>query len=140
MSRINSYLTFNGQCREAMTFYQDSLGGELVLQTVGESPMAGQFPEFMQNLILHSTLAKDDLILMASDLGEEEGLVRGNMVSMSITCDSEAQTYAYYENLSAGGKPTHPVHEFFAGLMGRLTDKYGLNWMFYYDKTGETAD
>lgn len=140
MSRINSYLTFNGQCREAMTFYQDSLGGELVLQTVGESPMAGQFPEFMQNLILHSTLAKDDLILMASDLGEQEGLVGGNMVSMAITCDSEAQTYAYYENLSAGGNPTHPVHAFFAGLMGRLIDKYGLNWMFYYDKTGERAD
>ena len=41
MAQLNAYLRFNGKCREAMTFYQACLGGELTIQTVGESPMAG---------------------------------------------------------------------------------------------------
>ncbi len=44
MSTINSYLRFNGNCSEAMTFYKDCLGGELTMQKVGESPMAGNMP------------------------------------------------------------------------------------------------
>jgi PhnB protein len=44
MTQLNAYLHFNGNCREAMTFYQACLGGELKMQAVGESPMAGQMP------------------------------------------------------------------------------------------------
>lgn len=55
MTQINSYLTFNGNCREAMTFYQECLGGELFMQTIGESPMAEQMPLPMKESILHAT-------------------------------------------------------------------------------------
>jgi PhnB protein len=44
MTHINAYLNFNGQCREAMTFYQECLGGELVMQKISESPMAARVP------------------------------------------------------------------------------------------------
>lgn len=47
MTQINSYLTFNGNCREAMNFYKDCLGGELILQTIGESPLAYKMPQLM---------------------------------------------------------------------------------------------
>ena len=50
MVQLNPYLRFNGNCREAMTFYQSCLGGELTIQTVGESPVAGQMPPSMQRL------------------------------------------------------------------------------------------
>ena len=56
MAKISVYLTFGGNCREAMTCYRDILGGSLHLQTVGESPLAGRMPPQMQNLILHATL------------------------------------------------------------------------------------
>ena len=43
--QIHSYLTFNGNCREAMSFYQDCLGGDLVLQTIGDSPLSKKMPK-----------------------------------------------------------------------------------------------
>ena len=67
MIQINAYLTFNGNCREAMTFYQKCLGGELYLQTIGESPMAAQMPPQMKDSILHSTLTNGEAIIMATD-------------------------------------------------------------------------
>ena len=48
MTQINSYLTFSGNCREAMTFYRECLGGELYFQTIGESPLSEKMPEQMR--------------------------------------------------------------------------------------------
>ncbi|RZK51082.1 MAG: VOC family protein, partial [Pedobacter sp.] len=56
MANINSYLTFNGNCKEAMSFYQDCLGGELTFQSIGESPMGNNMPQIMANKILHAVL------------------------------------------------------------------------------------
>ena len=56
--QIQSYLTFNGNCREAMNFYQRCLGGELAFQTVGESPLSDHMPAQMKDCILHSTLTR----------------------------------------------------------------------------------
>ena len=54
MTQINAYLTFSGNCREAMNFYKDSLGGELTLQTISESPLADKMPAQMKDCILHA--------------------------------------------------------------------------------------
>jgi len=70
MSHIVAYLNFNGNCRKAMNFYKERLGGELTMQTVGESPMAGQMPPEMGPLILHSSLTSGALNLMASDMSD----------------------------------------------------------------------
>ena len=67
MGQLNTYLTFNGNCREAMNFYKTCLGGELSLQTIGESPMAEKMPAKMKDCILHSTLANDAMVIMATD-------------------------------------------------------------------------
>ena len=71
MTQINSYLTFNGNCREAMNFYKECLGGELVLQTIGDSPLSEKMPAKMKDSILHSTLTKDNLVLLGSDMVDE---------------------------------------------------------------------
>lgn len=135
MAQINSYLTFNGNCREAMTFYQDCLGGELVFQTIGESPLSSNMPEQMKNCILHSTLSKGALVLMASDMISEQGLIKGNSVSLSLNCSSEEEIKACYAKLSAGGRATHPLEESFWGaLFGDLTDKFGTHWILNYTK------
>ncbi len=63
MTQINAYITFNGNCSEAMTFYKKCLGGELTMQTVKESPMADQWPAEVQQNILHATLVKNDVML-----------------------------------------------------------------------------
>jgi PhnB protein len=132
---INTYLTFNGNCREAMTFYRDCLGGELCLQTIGESPMAQHMPPQIGNYILHGVLLKDGFQIMGTDLVEDGELVRGNAVSMMLHCSTAEEMLHYYRQLSVGGKATHPVVEsFWGGLFGNLTDKFGNCWLLSYDR------
>lgn len=136
MTSINSYLTFNGNCREAMTFYKECLGGELVLQTVGESPLADKMPPKMKEHILHSTLQNGGAVIMASDIVGESGIVKGNAVSLMLNCTSEEEIKACYEKLSAGGKVNHPLEDTFWGaVFGDLIDKFGNKWLLNYTRS-----
>lgn len=135
MTQINSYLTFNGNCREAMNFYRECLGGDLTLQTVGESPMASQLPGQMKECILHSTLTHNSLLLMGSDMCPEEGLQKGNAVSLMLNCSSEEEIRGLYEKLVEGGEATHPLENTFWGaLFGDLTDRFGNHWLLHFDQ------
>lgn len=131
---IYAYLTFSGNCREAMTFYQHCIGGTLQLQTVGETPLAAQMPEQMKNCILHASLKNGGLLLMGSDMVGEHGLQRGNTVSLCLLCSSEAELRSRYALLSENGTATHPVEKTFWGaLLGGLTDRFGNTWLLNYE-------
>lgn len=133
MASISSYITFNGNCREAMTFYQECLGGELTFQTVGESPLPEGMPEQLKKTILHAMLINGDLTLMASDMVPENGLVKGNSVSLLLRCSSEQEIRDCYDKLSQDGKQTFPVSPtFYGALHGNLTDKFGNHWLLHY--------
>lgn len=134
MTQVNPYITFNGKCREALTFYQKCLGGELSLLTVKDSPMADQFPAELQSNILHGSLSKDGRLLFATDMVGKDKLVNGNTISLSLTCSSEVELKTFFSNLSMEGKITQPLHDFFDGTIGSLIDKFENNWMFYYNK------
>lgn len=135
MAHIHSYLTFNGNCREAMTFYHYCLGGELTFQTVGESPLSKKMPKKMKDFILHATLTRETLLLQGSDMVPQPGLIKGNAVSLSLDCSSEEEIKMVYTKLSAEGKADHPLEDTFLGaLFGDLTDKYGNHWILNYNK------
>ena len=135
MTQINSYLSFNGNCREAMNFYKECLGGELVLQTIGESPLCDKMPPQMKENILHSTLTMNALVLMGTDMLGEKGLIKGTAVSLMLNCSSEEEIKKYYANLSKDGQATHPLEiSFWGALFGDLTDKYGNHWLLHFDK------
>jgi PhnB protein len=136
MTQINAYLTFNGNCREAMTFYKDCLGGELTLQAVAGSPMENEMPMESKHKILHASLKNNTLVLLASDMVGREGLVKGNTISLSLHCSSEKEIKTFFTKLANGGQVVHPLHNFFAGTMGTLTDKYQKDWLLYYEKKG----
>jgi len=138
MCTINSYLTFNGNCREAMTFYKKCLGGELIFQTIGESPLSESMPSKMKKCILHSELTTKDFVLMGSDMVTERGLLKGNAVSLVLNCTSDTEIREYYKRLSQGGEQTHPLENtFWNALFGGLRDKYGNTWMLNYSR-GQT--
>jgi len=133
--QIHSYLTFNGNCREAMTFYQQCLGGKLSFQTVGESPLANKLPKQMKNSILHAILSNENLVLMATDMVQEAGLIQGNNIALSLNCNSELEIKTCYEKLSAGGKANHPLeNSFWGALFGDLTDKFGNHWILNFNQ------
>lgn len=135
MTQINSYLTFSGNCREAMTFYKECLGGNLSLQTVGESPLSEQMPPQMKDCILHATLNNGAIVLQGSDMTPQSGLAKGNNVSLSLDCSSEEEIRNFYAKLSAGGTATHQLeNSFWGGLLGCLTDKFGNHWLLHFNK------
>lgn len=134
MTRLHSYLTFNGNCREAMTFYQQCLGGELVFQSVGDSPLSDKMPEEMKKSIVHSRLTRDGIVIIGSDMVSETGLRKGNAVSLMLDCSSEEEIRVFYKRLAEGGEPAHPLHtSFWGALFGDLTDKYGNQWLLHFD-------
>jgi PhnB protein len=136
MAQLVPYLTFNGNCREAMTFYKECLGGKLTIQSVKDTPMAGQMPPEAQNNIMHSSLIKGTLTLMASDMmGGPKGVVHGNSITLMLNCDSEQEIKSAFARLSAGGKVRSELKtEFWGSTFGDLEDKFGLRWMLNFDK------
>ena len=132
MTQINAYLHFGGNCAEAMRFYKDCIGGELKMQTVGESPMAAGMPKEVHGNVLHSVLEKDGFVIMASDMMEPGVMVTGNRMALCVVCSSKEEIETFYSKLSAGGKVGHPLKEEFFGTFGDLTDKYGIDWMFQF--------
>jgi PhnB protein len=138
MKFVIPYLTFNGNCREAMRFYQKCLGGKLTFQTIGESPLSEKMPKKMKDCILHATLSNGTLLLMGSDMVGNNGLIKGNAVSLTLNCGSEKEIRSCYKKLSAGGQATHPLENSFWGAwFGGLTDKYGNHWLLNFHKNSE---
>jgi PhnB protein len=118
-----------------MIFYKKCLGGKLVMQTIGESPGAKKMPKRMKDCILHATLTNDKLVLMASDIVPETGLIKGNAISLLLNCKSEREIKEYYKKLSAGGQATHPPENtFFGSILGGLSDKFGNHWLLHFSK------
>lgn len=135
MANLNPYLTFNQNCREAMNFYKECLGGELLLQTVGEMPaMASKMPPSMKNNILHSMLTSGDVVIMASDLNRETP-VEGNTVHLCINCKTENELNTFFNGLAKGGKITEPISDMpWGARYGSLVDKFGKHWLFNFSK------
>jgi PhnB protein len=132
MTQINAYLHFGGNCAEAMRFYKDCLGGELKMQTIGDSPMAAQMPKEIHGNVIHSVLEKDGFVIMASDMMEPGGVVQGNTMTLCVVADSKQEIETLFSKLSVGGTVGHPLKEEFFGTFGDLTDKYGIDWMFQF--------
>jgi PhnB protein len=135
MSTINAYLSFDNNCREAMSFYQQCLGGELFLQTVGESALADQMPPQYKDAILHSSLTKGQLVLMGSDMHRNQ-LVDGNTVQLCLNCENDEEMNSFFSSLSSGGKVIEPIMDMpWGAKLGELIDRYGKIWTLHYDKT-----
>ncbi len=135
MTQINAYLSFGGNCREAMTFYQHCFGGELEVKTFSEAPgdmMAGA----AKDQVMHARLSNGGLLLMASD-GLQEAPVKGNLVNLNINCSSEKEINSFFEKLSEGGHITMPLaDQFWGARFGMLIDKFGIAWMLNWEKGG----
>jgi PhnB protein len=134
MATLNPYLNFNGKCREAMTFYQQCLGGELIMQKVSESPMAAKLPSAASANILHSTLINNNIVIMGSDM-MGNNLMKGNEIALCLNCNNNEEIDIFFKRLSQDGFVRTPLHQSFWGATyGELTDKFGINWMLNYSK------
>ncbi len=128
-SKLNPYISFEGNAREAMEFYKTVFGGKLDLSTFGESGMTeGVQPDG----IMHAMLVADNgITLMAADTatGMRE-YVAGTNMSISISGDNEAELTDYYNKLVEGGKVEQPLTKApWGDTFGMCIDKFGVFWM-----------
>lgn len=133
-TQVSPYLSFNGKCREAMTFYKECFGGELTLMTVKDTPIAQQCPTGMQDHIMHAMLSQGDFVIMGTDMTGPAGHIAGTDMSLSLNFDSEQEINRCYNFLSEGGQVLDTLKESFWGsLFGVVLDKFGKVWMFNYE-------
>jgi PhnB protein len=134
-TRLNPYLNFRGNAREAAEFYQSVFGGELPINTFKELGGA-QSPE-EENLIMHSQLeTPDGLWLMAADVPPRMDYNPGNNISMSLSGENEAQLRGWYDKLADGGTVTMPMEKAVWGdTFGMCIDRFGINWLVNVNAT-----
>ena len=135
---LNTYLFFNGNCREAFEFYRSVFGGEFVtLQTFGDGPADMQIPDGEREHIMHASFPIGTSILMGSDVPSTSGhpVNTGNNFSISYLSGSREETDGLFAKLSEGGNVTMPLTDTFWGAyFGSCTDKFGINWQLNYDQ------
>jgi PhnB protein len=129
MPTLSPYLRFDGNCRQAMTFYAACLGGTLDLQRIGDSPIAGQLPPSVHDNIMHSTLTGPGFLILASDMKRDGALERGNASTLLLDFDDAAALRATFDKLAVGGTVVMPVAPTFWGaIYGQVIDAFGVEW------------
>ena len=130
MLQLDTYLFFDGNCADAMRFYERTLGGKLQLLTHAESPMAAQTPPGSANRIMHARLELDGRLLMASDSMVGQPYERMKGFSLSLIYPTVAEAQRMFAALAEGGQVTMPIAKtFWAEAFGMLVDRFGTPWM-----------
>jgi PhnB protein len=127
--RLNPYLNFEDSAREAMTFYQSVLGGELTVSTFGEFHASEDPTE--QDKVMHAQLETEDgFVLMAADTPNAMEHRPQAGVSVSLSGDDEAKLRGYWEGLSAGATVIMPFEKApWGDTFGMCLDRFGTQWM-----------
>jgi PhnB protein len=128
-SKLNPYINFDGNAKEAMEFYTNVFGGKLTMSTFKEG---GAPPDPSQDdKIMHAMLVADNgITLMASDTPKGWAYTPGTNISVSLSGDNEAELKGYFDKLSAGAQIEQPLTKApWGDMFGMLRDKFGIRWM-----------
>ncbi|HEX4964042.1 MAG TPA: VOC family protein [Thermoanaerobaculia bacterium] len=131
MSNLAPYLFFDGNCADAMHFYERTLGGKLELMKASESPVADEMPPGSGDRNLHARLVLDDgRVLMASDWMAGQPYPGKKGFSLSLGYPAVAEAQRIFDALAEGGQVTMPFQKtFWAEGFGMLEDRFGTPWM-----------
>ncbi len=126
-SRLNPYISFGDNARQALEFYKDVFGGELALSTFGEFGQSG--PE--ANLIMHGQLeTPSGYTIMAADTPPGMERSEGSAITVSLSGDDSGDLRAYWDKLAGGGQVTMPLEkQMWGDEFGMLVDQFGVAWM-----------
>jgi PhnB protein len=127
-SRLNPYLSFNGNARDAMEFYRSVFGGELRINTFGDY---GNPDPAVADKVMHAQLETDaGYTLMASDLMPDMPFNRGDSITVSLSGEDADRLRGYWEKLSDGGTVSMPLEkQMWGDEFGMCSDRYGVPWM-----------
>ena len=127
-SRLNPYIAFTGDAREAMEFYKSVFGGTLTLTTFGEF---GAPDPALADKIMHAQLETDaGYTIMASDTPPDMTITPGSTITVSLSGNDGDLLRGYFEQLADGGTVLLPLEkQMWGDEFGQLADRYGIAWM-----------
>jgi PhnB protein len=136
--QVQSYLFYNGRCQEALDFYKQAVGAEVVfLMHYNESPepcAPGMIPAGFETKIMHATFRIGDTDIMAAD-GNSNNPPKFDGFSLSLTLKTPEQAERAFNALSEGGQVSLPLTQtFFSPKFGMLTDRFGVPWMLMVEQ------
>ena len=137
MINVTPFLLFDGDCADAMAFYQACLGGELTIVRLGDTPMKEQMPPDRHARVAHAHLKNGAIELSATDwLHPTRKPVRGNMVAMYVVGGSHVELRQVFDRLREGADPAllDELREMPFGVYGHLADRFGVHWFFRGDR------
>ncbi len=133
--KMHTYLNFDGDCAEALKFYEQHLGGKIVMMSTFDSiPDPASVPPGMEKKVLHARILLGDALLMASDTppGIHQPM---RSVYLSLSLDSDEEAERLYALLTDGGEIFMKMEEtFFAHRFAMLRDKFGTSWMLIHER------
>ena len=126
--KLNPYISFKDDARQALEFYQSVLGGEAHSNTFGEY---GDPDAPGADLLMHGTLETDaGFTIMLADTPPGMSHNPGDNVSISLSGDDASTLTRYFDGLSAGGQVAVPLEkQMWGDVFGMFTDKFGIHWM-----------
>jgi PhnB protein len=130
---LNPYINFRGKAREAMQFYQQILGGELVL--LAFTPEGAPKPAGPNDNIMHAKLESDQAIIMGSDGSPDYPPTVGDNIAVALGGEDRERLSKIFDQLAEGGITKQPLTEQAWGTFGWLQDKFGVNWMLNISKS-----
>ena len=128
--QVNPYLFFNGNCEEALKYYQKALGAQIeAMMPYGDGPAEMPIPADWKTKIMHSRITIDGEVLMASDATPGD-YHQPQGFSVALAIENPAEAERRFNALAEGGQVNLPLSEtFFAKSFGMVADRFGLNWM-----------
>lgn len=132
--RLTPFLLFDGNCADAMRFYQSCLGGELTITRVGDSALRDQLPADQHVKVVNAHLVSGALAFSATDWLHPTRVPRqGNTVAMYLDEGSYSELSAVFDALAEGGDPAlcDDLQDMPFGSYGHLADKFGVHWFFH---------
>jgi PhnB protein len=140
--RLSPFLLFGeGNCAEAMAFYQSVFGGELSITRLSETPMSQQMPSELQAKVAYAHLRSAAIELSAVDWMHPTRVPRpGNTVAVYVSAATYGELRQIFDKLSLEADPDllDELHDEPFGTYGHLADRYGVHWFFRGDDERNT--
>ncbi len=131
MPEISAYLTFDGDCAQAMRFYEHALGGKLeaMIRFADAPPEVPRDPQDSER-IMHARLTLDGQAIMASDAGSCQPYEGKKGVSLALTYPTVSDAQRVFRLLSENGNVIMDMQPtFWAESFGMVIDQFGTSWL-----------
>jgi PhnB protein len=139
---LSPFLLFEGNCAQAMQFYQSCLGGELEVTLLRDTPMKDQAPASLHHKVAYARLTSGPIEISATDWQHQTRVPRqGNTVGLYLSGGTYADLKEVFDKLAAGADPglLDELRDMPFGSYGHLADRYGVHWFFRGQRSASSS-